>query len=283
MEQEKEIKHKFVETYAEDMAKVIESDKGGLIKKIIHSEEEHEIEKINLSPESKKNKLYMFMGLTFILIGFLILAYFIFNKDISTMPVEQQFTSLIFNDKSIFFEVKDFKKDEIAQTVLSEVNGTEVKNGGVEGIYLTSDKKIIGLRGFLALIKGNLVPDENKLLVNDNFLLGVVNGETKDFFMLLKVRSVTDIFDSLRAWEKKMFFDLQGFFGVSLSPETKYLLNKDFEDGIVENKNARILYDKDGGIVMMYVLANDNSVIVTDTIKATQELMLRLASSQIKK
>ena len=59
MEQEKEIKHKFVETYAEDMAKVIENDNSGLIKKIIHNEEEHEIEKINLSPESRKNKFFI--------------------------------------------------------------------------------------------------------------------------------------------------------------------------------------------------------------------------------
>src|SRR3989339_739153 len=238
MEQEKEIKHKFVETYAEDMAKVIENDNSGLIKKIIHNEEEHEIEKINLSPESRKNKFFMFTGFVLIIIGLI---------------------------------------------VLYSVSGVDVKNGGVEGIYLISDKKIVGLRDFLSLIKGNLIPDENKILVSDNFLLGAVNGETKDFFILLKVRSITDIFDSLRAWENKMFFDLQGFFGVALSPETKYLLTKNLDDGVVENKNARILYDKDGKIVMMYVLANENSVIITNTIKSAQEIMRRLASSQIKK
>ncbi|KKP87751.1 MAG: hypothetical protein UR91_C0038G0007 [Candidatus Nomurabacteria bacterium GW2011_GWC2_35_8] len=283
MEQEKEIKHKFVETYAEDMAKVIENDNSGLIKKIIHNEEEHEIEKINLSPESRKNKFFMFTGFVLIIIGFIVLSYFLFDKDINTVPVEQQFTPLIFNDKSIFLEIRDFKKEEIAQIVLNSVSGVDVKNGGVEGIYLISDKKIVGLRDFLSLIKGNLIPDENKILVSDNFLLGAVNGETKDFFILLKVRSITDIFDSLRAWENKMFFDLQGFFGVALSPETKYLLTKNLDDGVVENKNARILYDKDGKIVMMYVLANENSVIITNTIKSAQELMRRLASSQIKK
>ena len=42
MQNNESIKPKIVETYAEDMAKVIEDDRGGLIKKIIHSEEEHE-------------------------------------------------------------------------------------------------------------------------------------------------------------------------------------------------------------------------------------------------
>ena len=57
MEGDIKTNHGVVETYAEDMAKVIEDDKSGLVKKIIHGAEEHEIEKINLSPESKKNKL----------------------------------------------------------------------------------------------------------------------------------------------------------------------------------------------------------------------------------
>ena len=48
-------KSRVIETYAEDMAQVLENDKGGLIKKIIHEEEEHEAEKRNLSPQSKKN------------------------------------------------------------------------------------------------------------------------------------------------------------------------------------------------------------------------------------
>ena len=43
METEKQSENKIVETYAEDMAKVIENgQEGGIIKKIIHEEEERE-------------------------------------------------------------------------------------------------------------------------------------------------------------------------------------------------------------------------------------------------
>ena len=61
--------NKVVETYAEDMAKIIEDDKTGLIKKIIHEEEEHEKINQNLSPESKRNKIFMFVGLLLIFFG----------------------------------------------------------------------------------------------------------------------------------------------------------------------------------------------------------------------
>ncbi len=283
MDKDNKAKNKVIQTYAEDMAHVIQDDKGGLIKKIIQGEREHEIIKRNLSPESRRNKTFMLIGLLFILLSSATLFYFFFGREVPTVPLEQQFTPIIFNDKSTFIEVKDFKKDEIIQTVKNEVERTEVKNTGVEGIYLTENKKVFGLRRFISLIKANFMPGDNTLFVSDNFLLGISNNTTKDFFIILKVRSTTDIFGSLRSWEDKMFSDLHEFFGVGISSETKYLLTANFVDDIIENKNARILYDKDGKVVMMYIFADENSVIITGTNKAAQEIMLRLASSRVKK
>lgn len=289
VKQNEKIENKIVETYAEDMAKVIEDSQGGIIKKIIHGEEEQEIQKRNLSPQSRKNKLFMFISLLLILVASTIFSFFFLNKSTNTVPVEEQFVPLVFNDKSAFIEVKDFSKDQIVESVLNEVKGTLVKSGGVEGIYLSYDKKIVGWREFITLIKGSFALDNNDgtPLVNNNFLMGVVRennqNDTRDFFILLKVLSTADIFSSFRAWENKMFLDLHGFFGIDISPETNYLLTKNFEDGIVENKNARILYDTDSKIIMMYIFADDTSVIITNTKNAAHEIMLRLASSQIKK
>ncbi|MEK7080921.1 MAG: hypothetical protein AAB902_00805 [Patescibacteria group bacterium] len=274
--------NKIVQTYAEDVAKVIENDTGGLIKKIIHGEEEHEAEKKNLSPESKKNKFFMFISILLLFLALATLSFFLFRKNINTIEVEKQFVPIIFSDQSAYLEVLGLNKDEIAQTVLNEINTTKVKSGGVEGIYLTENKQVVGLRRFISLIKGNFVPGNNTLFVNDNFLMGVVNSETKNFFILLKIRSTADIFDALRIWEGKMLSDLRGFLGINLSSDTRYLFTKDFEDGIVENKNARLLYDKDGKLVVMYIFADDNSVIITNTPNAAHEIMLRLAGNQKK-
>lgn len=294
MEQDKNIppikrrtQNKIIETYAEDMARVIEDDKTGLVKKIIHEEEEREIEKKNLSPESKKNQFFILMSFLLIALGAAIVFYFYQKKEVLTVSPRDQFPPLIFNDRNVFIEVKDFKKEEIAQTVFNKANETKVKKGGVEGVYLTFNKKIIGLREFLARVEASFIPGTNSLLVSDNFLLGVVNNDAKDLFILLKTRSVTDIFDSMRAWEGKMFLELRGFFGLNVTPETKYLPTKSFEDGIVENKNARILYEKgevEGRkIVMMYIFADDNSIIITPSRIAAKEIMLRLAASKVKK
>ncbi|HEY4513612.1 MAG TPA: hypothetical protein VJH06_03830 [Candidatus Paceibacterota bacterium] len=315
MEKDSQKKSKVVQTYAEDMAKVIESNKEGLVKKIIHDEEQHEEEKRNLSPQSKKNEFFMLFGLILILTSFTALFFFFSTRDVPSIPEQEQSAPIIFTDKSALLEVAGLKKGEIEKKVLEEISTTTVKVGGVEAIYLTVNKSLIGLRKFIVSIDGNFVPGDRNF-VDDNFLMGVVNSKiksatpdtpaspalggsqgmtvsflraepvpptSKDFFILLKIRSIADIFNAMRTWENKMFPDLHGFLGIDLSPDTKYLLTKNFEDGIVENKNARILYDKENKMVIMYVFADDNSVIITTTENAVDEIMLRLASSRVKK
>ena len=205
------------------------------------------------------------------------------------MTVEKQFVPIIFNDQSTFLEISTLNKEEIMQTISSEVNNTKVQTGGVEGIYLTENKQIVGLRRFLSLIKSNFIPGDNTLFVNDDFMMGAVltglkstSPKAGDFFILLKVRSTVDIFDALRAWEGKMFSDMYKFFGVTISKDTNYLFTKEFQDGVVENKNARILYGQDGQIIMMYIFADDGSVLITDSQPVAHEIMLRLASAQKK-
>jgi len=287
---ENEIKNKKIQTYAEDVAKAIESGQGGVIKELIRTQEEQEAQKENLSPESKKNKLFMFISVIFVFLSCIVLVvYFLFKEQISTVSVKPQFTPIIFTDQNVFLEIGGLTKDKIAQTILNEVNNTKVKIGGVEGIYLTENKNIVLFRKFVSFTKGSISLDKITFL-DDNFLLGVFNNDKKldslsdkNLFILLKMRSIADIFDGIHLWENKMFNDLHGFFGVEINNDTSYLLTKDFEDGIVENKNARILKDKDGKVVFMYVFIDETSLIITNTSATTHEIILRLAGSRIKK
>jgi hypothetical protein len=104
-----------------------------------------------------------------------------------------------------------------------------------------------------------------------------------DLFILLKVRSFQDVFPVMKSWEAKMFSDFHGFFDIAISLDTNYLLKKDWEDGIVQNKNARILFDKDKKIIMMYVYVDDTSVVLADSEQAVHEIIDRLAASKVKK
>ena len=279
MEKENKFANKNVHTYTEDMAEAIEGGEGGIIKKIIHQEEEHQAENKNLSPQSKKNQLFMFFSVLLILFASIILITFLFfRKNSSTVPIAPQFVPIIFTDQSFLQEVAGLDKDQLITSIINKAHTIKVKTGSLEGIYLTENKAIVGLREFTKLIKGNLLPS---IFVEDNFLIGTVQGQ--DLFILLKMRSLSDIFEGMHTWEKKMLFDLHGLFGVNISPETNYLFTKDFEDGIIQNQNARILYDQNGKIALMYVFADDTSVIIAKTEDAVREVMIRLAGSRVKK
>ncbi len=294
--EENKLKNKNVETYTTDMVKAIEGDKGGLIKKIIHEEEEHEAEKTNLSPGSKKNRAFMFISITLIVLAFVVLVFLVFfNQKINIVQVVPQASSIIFTDQTEFIPIDNLTKDKIAENILNQVSHSDVKIGGVDGIYLTENKKIIGFSRLTALLKSNLTTDQLGF-INDNFLLGafrnganvnlannLVSSYDKDLFILLKVQSFSSAFPVMQNWETKMLSDLHGFFGIKLSPETNYLFTKNFEDGIVANKNARILRDNNGQIVLMYIFADDNSIIITNSESVVNEVILRLNSSKIKK
>lgn len=288
MEKDNKIKSKIIQTYAEDMAKVIEGDQSGLVKKIIHEEEKHEIEKKNMSPQSKRNQIMLLFGLLFIILGVSTLFYFFLNKEAPSVPVKSQFTPIIYSEKSSTIDVTDLKKDQLEEKIRLAVNSISVKNGGIEGLYLTlDDNKIpVGFSKFLELIESSLIAGDSHFIY-ENFLLGGFKNDNQirknDFFILLKVRSIADIFDTFHLWEKKMFYDLHGFLGIDISPQTNYLLTTDFQDVIVGNKNARILYDNKGDIVIMYIFANADSVIITNTENAAREIMRRLSTSQIRK
>lgn len=290
-----------VKTFAEDMAGAIGDNQQGFIKKIIHEEEENEAEKIRSSRSSKENKFFLIMGGMLLLGAISLVGFSIMEKQTSTMPVQAQFVPLVFLDKSVFVEVAGLDRNQIIQAINKAIAEVSVKSGEVEGIYITENKKVIGLRRFLSITKNTFVAPEalpgQNALVSDNFLLGVSNNNTnvipgaepvfsKDFFILLKMSSITDVFSSLRSWEDKMFTDLYAFFDIPISEGTQYLLTKDFVDGIVENKNARILYGEGDqnykNIYMMYVFANNNSVVITKSAFAAEEIILRLASSGIK-
>jgi hypothetical protein len=274
-----------IETYIEDMNRIISDNKDGLLKKVLTEQEKFENRKYMGSPQVKKNKKLMFISLFLAVSAVIILILFlVFKKEVTSVDVNVVYEPFIFTDTTQFKEISGLKKDEISKIIREEAGGIKIKPGEIEGIYFTENKNVIGLRKFLQYIGGSLLPGD-ELFINDNFLLGLSNRGTNDFFMILKIRSSSflDVFKAMQAWEDKLFYDLHGFFGIDSNVGTDYLNDKEFEDSIVDNKNSRVLYDKDGNIVLMYVFVDTNYVVITNTVGSADEIIRRLTPGEIKK
>lgn len=270
-----------VKTYAEDMASAIDHVEGGMIRQIIQDQEEGQKREENVSPESTKNRMLMLISSVLIISAFVSL-FFVFNSrgNVPTVETVKQMKNMIFVEQNKFLEIEGFSKTQIIETIKNEVSDVQLKNGGIEAIYLTENKNVVTFARFMELIKSN-VPVEVTSYTNNNFMIGVYNNnDEKSLFILMKVKSFTDIFPGMKIWENKMWSDLHDLFDMELNADTKYLLTKNFEDNIINNKNSRALYDTEKNKILEYVFVDETSVIVISNSDAVKEVMGRLYSAQ---
>jgi hypothetical protein len=194
---------------------------------------------------------------------------------------------------------ENFTQEEIDKvTIESQVKGLSIKDIYTEDEIkeMTKEEKELAIdktQGVNYLIEAKTKPkqteqaeeeiktqEESTESIKQTKILSQNYG---DPFLFIKIRSFTDIFPFMSAWENKLFLDLHGIFGLSITPDTSYLLTKNWKSGIVQNKNARILYDKDENIVMMYVYVDDTTVVITDSNSSAREIIKRLSSSKVRK
>lgn len=283
-EEKNETQNKVVQTYAEDMAHfMVENNEAGLVKKIIHEQEEKEEESAESTKERKHNQLVLLSSalvvlLTVGLFGFLV----VYREKTSTVPVAEEMPPLIYLDSSSYLDIGGLEKEKIIQLLEKEVEEAELRNGAILGIYPIIEGRQLGLREFFTLLESTLDLKSNEF-IREDFLMGMAQNSEKDFFILLKTRSFADIFPTMRAWEGKFFYEMHDLFGIPVNADTNYLATKDWEDSIVQNKNARVLFKNDGTPALMYVFADDNSVIMAQNSMAVKKVLERLASGEIEK
>jgi hypothetical protein len=203
---------------------------------------------------------------------------------------------------------KDFGISFLTEILKSKYKEEELKNltleSGIKGIGLSdlyleselalmneSDKAtLISLNSGLQLLRIpkaliDLKEDtaSEPVKVDITKPISSIYKEGTDIFILLNIPEGKDVFTAMKTWENKMFSDLHEVFGIPLSLDTGYLLTKNFEDSIIQNKNARILRDGSGKVVLMYVYIDNNTLVITNTEEGAKEIIFRVNSSKVKK
>ena len=278
-----------VQTYADDMVGALQDGGENLVKNIIQEQAQQEHMKRAMTVQSRKNILYMILAVLIVLSAIAgVVALFIYQKKNETVEVAPRVTPILFTDKTELIEIEGFSKRDISSSVKNLVHVTTLELGKIREISLTENGQSVGLERFLKLTEGNF-PIARTDLVRNFFMgvlgrdVGVEEAKGGELFFLLKVISFNDVFSTMGFWEKKMFGDLYDFFGIDINPENTYLLTKDFEDGIIENKNARVLYDNNRNIVFAYVFIDDKTIVISTSSAPVREVILRLTYGEVRK
>ena len=222
--------------------------------------------------------------------------------DILNEVLNQKYSSEDISKINITVEAKGisihdlYTKDEINAMTKPELNNAIDSTQGIE--YFVQAKTKSNSKPNLASTTGTNTSIDNTTGTNapmntstDVYPSNVSNSETKvninskskiGFFILIQTKSFSETLPVMQEWESEMFSDLHGLFDIEINPDNQYLTTKSFEDGIIQNKNARILRDNNGNIVLMYIFVNHESVVIADSNEVVKELISRLFSAQLK-
>ncbi|MDQ3245165.1 MAG: hypothetical protein M3P22_02375 [bacterium] len=272
-----------IETLSNDILNMVERYDAGVVHSIIKDEEEREMLRTNFSPTSKRNKTFIILGILFILLAIALLyLFFYFQNKKQIVEVTTPFKPLIYTDQYQLVPIDKLNTQEFKNSILHSVGNSDFLKDELVAFYLTENQKTINTMRFFALLESNL-DTETIAHFNPSFMLGTVEDLNKSIFILWKVDNFAGVFVGLQNWENKMFYDLHYLFNITLDKDNSYLLTKSFEDGVIQNKNARILYDNKGRIVMAYIFLDDTSILLTNNNNTAKEVLLRFYASSLKK
>ena len=280
-----------LKTFSQDVAKAVEKNEGTIVRELLEEQTERDIEEKEFSPESKKNRLFIFggMGLFILALVFLIIIFFsksnFFAKDIVLNNAP-----FIFVEENSFLDISNLKKEEIYKKVFDFSKSASFKTGGVMSVYLTKNNKVIGFQDLMQNIESS-AKKEYFEIVSNPFMVGLMDTRDErivrptggDMFFLLKVKSFSDVFPVMKEWENRMFLELAPFWGIYPNKDNAYLITKDFEDGFIANKNARILKDINNQIILTYVFLDEDYVLLSNNNKTADEVVERILAGKIRK
>jgi len=101
-------------------------------------------------------------------------------------------------------------------------------------------------------------------------------------FIIFKIKDYNQAYASMLAWESLLLNDMFVLFDTDVAGQRSVLFEKPWKDIILDNKDARILYDKDGKDILFYIFTSKDTLLITDSKQAIKEISARLLAKETK-
>jgi len=95
-------------------------------------------------------------------------------------------------------------------------------------------------------------------------------------FLILETNDYNQAYISMLEWEETMLRDLFVLFNITNSEGDNSIFEKPWRDTIVNNKDARVLYDDEGQAILYYVFMNKSTFVIANNQEALKEIIARL-------
>lgn len=281
---------KNIHTYVSDMADAVRQNEASVIKIALAEKEKKEQEEIYKQTETTSSSkfLYIVGGVILIVVACLF-VYFVINKkekESLELPTTNKIETIISYDDSVTIDTSNFiSKKEITDSLTietSKINNLKIikyislkkKNNNVYEPISSSD--------LISILKLN-IPSPLKRSMNEDYMVGTYfnkSSNINNLFIIFSIKDYNLAYASMLEWEKLILEDTFDIFNIKLS-ENEYLLEKSWEDIVINNKDARVLYNRNGEGVLYYIFIDKNNLLLTKDKDAIKEINARLITKTI--
>lgn len=282
-------------TYKDDIAQAIQANHLSSINIAIaenekmHNKIDRGAEIENLGKDYKKSKILFIISFILVIIGigFFLFSYFGKTTEIERLPGQNSVPNTIMSaDYRDELSINNVIKDRFVSALSSKINDIQIPVNNIYSTYITSstgtEKRLITTEEFINFT--NLrVPDILKRTLSPDFMVGMFSFGQDLPFVIFKTSSFENAYAGMLDWEKNLEKDFYLLFRLnsnysekdlvtSLTPSATHL----FEDGVVVNRDVRIIREGGEKIILLYGILNKDTIVITVNDVVFKELINRL-------
>ncbi len=279
---------KVLRTYTSDMADAIRTDEVSVIKIALAEKEKRDQEAMYQKAEgTKTSKILLMIGGVVLIVGAIIGSYLLIQKkkDKDTpMPTPEAMKTFISYNASSDIDVTDAST---SVELMDAIKKQERPTGGLVKVFFLTQKvnnlsESITSKRFISILKTS-IPGPLIRSLADKFLLGRYSNQSSPnerdksaMFLILETNDYNQAYISMLEWEETMLRDLFVLFNITNSEGDNSIFEKPWRDTIVNNKDARVLYDDEGQAILYYVFMNKSTFVIANNQEALKEIIARL-------
>jgi hypothetical protein len=277
-----------IRTYGDDIAHTIKDQKESVLsinlaekKKAEASQNLAEEQKkdIYAAEEGKRGRLITIISIILVVAGIGTITTFYFLSKRNNVVVKPN--APIVADNHIVVTLQGLSRDQIINEISSKKEQA-IKNDNIYYLDLSSQNEALNLNPFLSAVSPN-IPQYLLRSFGNKLDLGVYSEENKELFLLVSVNSMDNAFAGMLEWEKAIPDEVLPLFSQSANSTNDPLKNKNFQDVVINNKDARVLRDNDRNPVITYSFLDSKTLVITQSDSTLRELINRYNASKLER
>jgi hypothetical protein len=281
-------------TYSSDMADAVRENEIYVIKVALaektkrEKEEQYKVEAEGTSLQ----KIILIAGGILLIVGGIAGSYFLIEKNQAKIAAEKpapvQIQTFFSYDTQAFVDATTAGSVFDVAALLKAPLSESAKPQSIQAVFFTKTTNgkaaQLALPDFLTALNVSAPGALTRSLTD--YLVGTYQSadttQKPHLFLMFQTGDYSQAYASMLQWEQTMLGDLAPLFSIDISGTNNDLLRKPFKDILINNNNARVLYDDNGNALLYYIFVGKDYFIITDSQEAINQITVRLQTKNTK-